>query len=40
MAKLKFFEKKEDLEQAQYELLHRYALYQETTGGQWKWIAP
>ena len=39
-AKLKLLEKKEDLEQAQYELLHRYALYQETTGGQWKWIAP
>jgi outer membrane protein TolC len=40
MAKLKLLEKKEDLEQAQYELLHRYALYQEATGGQWKWIAP
>ena len=39
MAKLKLLEKKEDLEQAQYELLHRYALYQEATGGQWKWIA-
>jgi outer membrane protein TolC len=39
-AKLKLFEKKEELEQAQYELLHRYALYQEATGGQWKWIAP
>ena len=38
-AKLKLFEKKEELEQAQYELLHRYALYQEATGGQWKWIA-
>jgi outer membrane protein TolC len=40
MSKLKLLEKKEDLEQAQYELLHRYALYQEATGGQWKWIAP
>lgn len=39
-AKLKLLEKKEDLEQAQYELLHRYALYQEVTGGQWKWIGP
>ena len=39
-AKLKLFEKKEELEQAQYELLHRYALYQEATGGQWKWIGP
>ena len=39
-AKLKLLQKKEDLEQAQYELLHRYALYQEATGGQWKWIAP
>ena len=37
-AKLKLLEKKEDFEQAQYELLHRYALYQEATGGQWKWI--
>lgn len=37
-AKLKLLEKKEDLEQAHYELLHRYALYQEATGGQWKWI--
>jgi len=37
-AKLKLLQKKEDLEQAQYELLHRYALYQEATGGQWKWI--
>ena len=39
MAKLKLLEKKQELEQAQYELFHRYALYQETTGGQWKWIA-
>jgi outer membrane protein TolC len=39
-AKLKLLQKKEELEQAQYELLHRYALYQEATGGQWKWIAP
>ena len=39
-AKLKLFEKKEELEQARYELLHRYALYQEATGGQWKWIGP
>ncbi len=39
MSKLKLFEKKQDLEQAQYELLRRYALFQETTGGQWKWIA-
>jgi len=39
-AKLKLLQKKEDLEQAQYELLHRYALYQEATAGQWKWIAP
>ena len=39
-AKLKLLQKKEDLEQAQYELLHRYALYQEATGGQWKWIGP
>ena|SRR5882757_3289024 len=39
-AKLKLFEKKEELEQAQYELLHRYALYQEAIGGHWKWIAP
>ena len=38
MSKLKLLEKKEDLEQAHYELLHRYALYQEATGGQWKWI--
>ncbi|HEY2912864.1 MAG TPA: TolC family protein [Candidatus Angelobacter sp.] len=40
MSKLKLLEKKEDLEQAHYELLHRYALYQEVTGGQWKWIGP
>jgi outer membrane protein TolC len=40
MAKLKLLQRKEDLEQAQYELLHRYALYQEATGGQWKWIGP
>lgn len=39
-AKLKLFEKKEELEHAHYELLHRYALYQDATGGQWKWIAP
>jgi outer membrane protein TolC len=39
MAKLKLLEKKEDLEQAHYELLHRYALYQEASGGQWNWIA-
>ena len=39
-AKLKLLGKKEELEQAHYELLHRYALYQEATGGQWKWIAP
>ena len=39
-AKLKLLQKKEDLEQAQYELLHRYARYQEATGGQWKWIGP
>ena len=39
MAKLKLLEKKQELEQTQYELLHRYALYQEATGGQWKWIA-
>jgi len=39
MAKLKLLEKKEELEQAHYDLLHRYALYQEVTGGQWKWIA-
>jgi outer membrane protein TolC len=38
-AKLKLLEKKEELEHAHYELLHRYALYQEATGGQWKWIA-
>ena len=38
-AKLKLIEKKEELEQAQYELLHSYAVYQETTGGAWKWIA-
>ncbi len=38
MSKLKLLQKKEDLEQAHYELLHRYALYQEATGGQWKWI--
>jgi len=40
MSKLKLLEKKEDLEQAHYELLRRYALYQEATGGQWKWIGP
>lgn len=40
MSKLKLLEKKEELEQTHYELLHRYALYQEATGGQWKWIAP
>ena len=40
MSKLKLIEKKEELEQTHYELLHRYALYQEATGGQWKWIAP
>jgi outer membrane protein TolC len=40
MSKLKLLEKKEELEQAHYELLHRYALYQEATGGKWKWIAP
>lgn len=40
MSKLKLLEKKEELEQAHYELLHRYALYQEATGGHWKWIAP
>ena len=39
MSKLKLLEKKQDLEQAQYELLRRYALFQEATGGQWKWIA-
>jgi len=39
MSKLKLLDKKEELEQAHYELLHRYALYQEATGGQWKWIA-
>lgn len=39
-SKLKLLEKKEELEQAHYELLHRYALYQEATGGKWKWIAP
>jgi outer membrane protein TolC len=39
MAKLKLLEKKQELEQTQYELLHRYARYQEATGGQWKWIA-
>jgi outer membrane protein TolC len=40
MSKLKLLEKKQELEQAHYELLHRYALYQEVTAGQWKWIAP
>jgi outer membrane protein TolC len=40
MSKLKLLEKKEDLERAHYELLRRYALYQEATGGQWKWIVP
>ena len=40
MSKLKLLDKKEELEHAHYELLHRYALYQEATGGQWKWIAP
>jgi outer membrane protein TolC len=40
ISKLKLLEKKEDLEQAHYELLRRYALYQEATGGQWKWIGP
>ena len=40
MSKLKLLEKKEDLERAHHELLHCYALYQEATGGQWKWIAP
>ena len=39
-AKLKLLEKKEEVEQAHYQLLHRYALYQEATAGQWKWIAP
>jgi outer membrane protein TolC len=39
-AKLKLLQKKEDLEQAHYELLHRYARYQEATGGEWKWIGP
>jgi hypothetical protein len=39
MSKLKLLEKKQDLEQARYELLRRYALFQEATGGQWKWIA-
>ena len=39
-AKLKLLDKQQDLEQAKYELLHRYALYQEATGGQWKWIRP
>jgi hypothetical protein len=39
MAKLKLLDKRQDLEQAHYELLHRYALFQEATGGQWKWIA-
>jgi outer membrane protein TolC len=39
-AKLKLLEKKEELEQAQYELLNRYARYQEATAGQWKWVAP
>jgi outer membrane protein TolC len=40
MSKLKLLEKKQELEQAHYDLLHRYALYQEATGGHWKWIAP
>ena len=40
MARLKLLDKKQDLEQAHYQLLHRYALYQEATGGQWKWIGP
>ncbi len=39
-ANLKLLDKKEDLEQAHYQLLHRYALYQEAIGGQWKWIGP
>jgi outer membrane protein TolC len=39
-SKLKLLEKKEELEQAHYDLLHRYALYQEATGGKWKWIGP
>jgi outer membrane protein TolC len=39
-AKLKLLEKKEEVEQAHYQLLHRYALYQEATGGQWKWVVP
>jgi outer membrane protein TolC len=39
-SKLKLLDKREELEHAHYELLHRYALYQEATGGQWKWIAP
>jgi outer membrane protein TolC len=39
VAKLKLLNKKQDLEQAHYELLRRYSLYQEATGGQWKWIA-
>jgi outer membrane protein TolC len=38
MAKLKLLEKREDFEQAQYELLRRYALFQEASGGQWKWM--
>ena len=38
-SKLKLLEKKQDFEQAHYELLCRYALFQEATGGQWKWIA-
>ncbi|PYJ30554.1 MAG: hypothetical protein DME90_03145 [Verrucomicrobia bacterium] len=38
-SKLKLLEKKQDFEQAHYELLRRYALFQEATGGQWKWIA-
>ncbi len=40
LSKLKLLEKKQELEQAHYDLLHRYALYQEATGGQWKWIGP
>ncbi len=37
-SKLKLLEKREEVEQAHYDLLHRYALYQEATGGQWVWI--
>src|SRR5207247_594752 len=40
MAKLKLLQRKEDLEQAQYELLHRYARFQEATGGQGKRNGP